>query len=333
MSFDNYRPALAQQGGNTQTSGPSRVQQDLQRFTPQTNQTGMPQGSSFSPSGCGSQLEQMEMGMRFPRPYDASMAEIMAENAAWWPGQTPDLHPRHAVYTHRDIAGQRRWSGGGYGVGTAREQMDSRMPRQRAGARTDGGRGVGLIDAYDLDGSNFRYSGSLTQGSLEVTSQRVPCDRPVIRLISTGGMMRVRATIGSANGGAEDTREFFLGNGYQATFDLAAWDFFKLRILQTDATSKFSWAWISGQSAAGNQELILVQHLGIPNVPYDVPQGSFEAVFKTTDTALRWDNTTVEGVGASTFDVNAPAGAKIPVIGFQVQPTVINRVSWFIRPF
>lgn len=289
--------------------------------------------SLYAPRGCAdlSMLEQMELGRRFPRPYDAALAEVQAENQAWFPVQ--QMHPRHAAFVGRDIAGQRRWSRGGYGVGTPDWQMDPRGARQRIGARTDGGRGIGLLDAYDLDGSNFRYSGSLPVGTTQTTSQRVPCDRPVVRLLATGGMMRVEATVGSQNGGTEDTREFFLGNGYTATFDLAAWDFFKCRVIQTDATAKLSYAWLSGQSAAGNQDLFLVQHMTVALADYDVPKGAYQAVFQTLDNSLLWLNNNVEDVGASTFDVTAPAGLKIDVLGFQVRPSGINRVAWVMRPF
>ena len=183
--------------------------------------------------------EMMELGYRTPipfTPYDAAFAEVEAENRAWW-----SRHPRHSVHTSRDVAGMRRTAQGVYG--THDSYVTPWDARQRFGHRQDGGRGIGMSDAWDLAASNYMRSSQLQVGTTSSFSQRVECRHPVLRIVSDTAQMRVRVTVGSDHGGAEDSRDFFLGQGFIFTSDLSNWTNVRVQILETEGTAVLQESW------------------------------------------------------------------------------------------
>jgi hypothetical protein len=280
---------------------------------------------------CESWGRRVENGARAVRRWDpnaAIMAEIEAENRLFW----PERYRRRAVYSAAQAAGLRETAWGTVGRNVDYENMPVGA-RFRAGHQETGGRGFGLSDRWDISDENFQMSGRMgIGGTLQRSSQRIPCQRPILRLVARGGECRVNVLVGSSMGGAQDSREFVLGNGFIATHDLSSWDNVVIGMLETQPGTTLEFAWISGQSASGDQTLFLPQRFDVGAVVTDVPNGAFKMAAQNAAAVFSWINNTVEGFGTVTFDTALVAGGVVDVLGAQFVTGTPNRYLWLIRP-
>lgn len=271
-------------------------------------------------------------GVRHFRPYASADAALFAEmRQEQLAAQKTHLFPSQATWTAPDLAGLRRSASGTYGRPGDEDFWQGDI-RQVLTLLNGGGRGPGLDPRYDLEAQDYQTSGRLEAGSISGFSQKVRCENPVLRLVVTGGEARVRVTAGSSMGGASDSRECFLGGGFTFTSDVSSWDVVEVQVLQTTAAAELQFAWLSGQSAAANQDLFLVQNVAAA-VQRTTPNGAYEVTAQNVDGGFLWNNDVIEGVvGSQTFAVALAAGTPSEVYGFQYTPLLANRLMWRLRP-
>ena len=251
---------------------------------------------------------------------------------------------QRAPYGPPSVRGWRQSQMGTYGRLTGMDRQPWNA-RQQAGYMDMGARGPGFAEELDRAEKNRWQSGRLEQGSM--TLHPTP-ERPylMIRCPETSGngtsSVHLRLTA-QAPGGAESSREFFVGGGYTANFLLDGYPSVRVQILQTqNATDRIEWAWEIAGVQAGDQSLYLpVNYTNYTGVDQPVPEGAFEiAIADLSVQRITWKNP-LQGA-ASEMNFNAPLltsfvfhqvlGSQVEFVGAGVPAPADIPVVWRLRP-
>ena len=243
-----------------------------------------------------------------------------------------------ALYRAPDVRGWRTTQMGTYGrlTGHDRQPWDA---RGQAGFTDGGVRGPGYSEELARAEKNRWQSGRLQQGSMTI---RPTPERPflMIRCPDTSGngtsSIQLRIPAG-AGGGAETSREFFVGGGFPGSFLLDGYSVVRVEIIQSQnpGIDRIEWAWEISGVQAGDQSLYLPQVLNNPIAPaatiFAVPEGAFQVAWGDAGIGnVTWINplfakTAFEAAPLS-FAMYQVAGSQFSLIAAQ------TTVVWRLRP-
>ena len=292
---------------------------------------------------------ERELGYRYPAPYAAAAEEQRrVVNLALGTPRPSSLDapggyigPDGSIFPARSIAGERLTF---HGTGGRDQLNDFRArpwdARDQLGAAALGGRGPGFIPGWDNQERARRSSGKLI--GVQGMNQTVHHDRPYLSLRATASMS-VRVTAGMA-GGFDQSRDFFLGGGYTASFMLADYDSVHVETLTVEtATTELQFAWLTTGMQAGDQTLyipmrVTVAFLGIFTV---VPQGAYLLYCEQNDPNWSWDVPVIAGYTVAAGGGFPGVNAGVPglasaqsnqVMGTRFNPSLVNDIMWALRP-
>lgn len=268
--------------------------------------------------------QERMMGERFPAPYQAARAELNPIR------EYPDSH-FPPMYRARQLGGMRRTMWGDFALDQQLFDSDvSSEARHTALAPVRHPRD--RFEGYEGE-ENRQTSGRLsTVGESFNTS--IPRARPNLVLEIVGnGMALVTVEAGQAMGGAVLTRQFVLGNGFTAGFELGNYSSVLVRVDSLDANIRVQWSFTNQLLLASDRSLYLPQFLNA-NVEVPVPVGAFEIIPATGDGVWQWRTTqgfvgTFGGGGGMAVQSNV----RNPVLGGWATPSGNNQVLWVLRPF
>jgi hypothetical protein len=356
--MDRYSGTMAattRRGGKNRQSGRQREsRQGVQRGQPQPGQ-GVDRGATVQRSftsqaqlslrSSGQVMDSSEdqyteyeqVGRRIVDPYAARAAAEAIEASRYRTLHAGmDVRSDGPAYPAASVRGWRTTQMGTVGTmpGYDSQPWDA---RQQAGFLETGARPPGFAEELHRAERNRWQSGRLEQGTMTLYPSQ---ERPylMIRCPDTAGdgtsSVSIRLTAGSP-GGAEFSREFFLGGGFTAAFLLDGYQTVKVQLLQVQnpGVDRIEWAWEVSGVQAGDQSLYLPQVLtpgGVMTV-YDVPEGAFEVVWGDAPATLSWLNP----VNGADFLAPGAPGVFInfPTMGSQYQLNNAAQVSvlWRLR--
>lgn len=269
--------------------------------------------------------QERMMGERFPMPYQAVRAELNPIR------EYPDSH-FPPMYRARQLGGQRRTMWGDF----ARDQelFDSDVSSEArhtvlAPVRHSRDR----FDGYEGE-ENRQTSGRLSTVG-ESFNASIPRARPNLVLEIVGnGMALMTVEAGQAMGGAVLTRQFVLGNGFTAGFELGNYSSVLVRVDSLDANIRVQWSFTNQLLLASDRNLYLPQYL-VGGVEVPVPSGAFAVIPALGAPGWQW-RTTQGFVGVfGGAGIAIQANVLNHVMGGWATPPAgsDNQVLWVLRPF
>jgi hypothetical protein len=287
--------------------------------------------------------KEAELGRRMPLPYQApsALAGHLPMPDDRYQSQYESLHNDHSIYASHQVAGRRMTQYGSFGSDQA--QVIPWNARDRFGYGRIGARGGGGYDEiWDARNARERRSGRLSDPTR--FSQAVDHRYPFLHIVARGvnetpeatyeGNAHMRVTAGlSETGGAELTREFWLGGGLTARFDLQGWDQVTIEVINLLDNTNVQFAWVTNglQSSDPQGTLYLPQQVdrGSPFIP--VPEGAYAVViedpalavpgtvlsvtWRTAGAALPGDVNVTVDVDDGTTGTNNQFGQPLNVLG------------------
>jgi len=294
---------------------------------------------------------QRDLGQRMPLPYQfptALAGTFLAGVSPAESGHYADMHSSAAVNPAGSVSGQRQTQWGTYGASTDTAGGPWFDARKRFGYGQMGSRDTGFSEEWDTSLSRERTAGRLT--SVTTFDQEVMRDRPYLHLRAGGtsvqaegtydGNALIRVTAGNFEHGGTQIREFMVGGGMVAAFNLEGWDNVRIEVLElmTDTFVEFAW---STQGLHGpNRTLFFPDSYVSSALTSPVPQGAYAIAIEDPGfpVVLVWSSQRGGAVRTFTQTVSGPAasnlyfGQWIPVIGtsFRIDRSV--DISWELRP-
>jgi hypothetical protein len=244
---------------------------------------------------------EREIGHRMPLPYSSptAMAGTLPMPASNYESQYENLHSSRASVMAPSVSGRRETMSGTYGAITP--QANPWSARDRFGFGRMGSRGGGgYSEEWDARPTMQRRSGKWTTTSK--AAQTVDPRWPFLHLVAKGdttnggnaydgnALIRVQAGLHDT-GGAQATREFWLGGGFTAQFDLNGWDQATIEVLDILVGTNVQFAWVTSGMQGGPRNLYLPQRVSTGGAAVPVPEGADSLIIE--DPAL--------GIAGTTF--------------------------------
>jgi hypothetical protein len=366
---------LTRRSGTTPLQSPSIVSDARLRGLPQAGLSGMRVGGLTGGGRRGDHAyavthsdpyeevarKEAELGRRMPLPYQApsALAGQLPMSNDRYQSQYEHLHSEHAVYAAPAVSGRRMTQAGTFGMDQA--QVIPWTARDKFGYGRIGARGGGGYDEWwDARNARERRSGRLSDTTR--FSQAVDHRFPFLHLVARGvvtvpertidGNARVRVTAGlSETGGAEAIREFWIGGGLTARFDMQGWDQVTIEVLDLVDGTNVQFAWVTNGLQASDSQgtLYLPQRVARGGVGIPVPEGAYAIVIEDPALALpgtvvpvTWTTVGAALPGNVTFSVDVDDGAsgttnqfgqRLPVLGTTVDFGGVGTldVVWFLN--
>lgn len=257
----------------------------------------------------------------------------------------PYLAPDSPIVQSPSMAGRRKDAQGAFGL-DAPPQGQIQLPaesRREVVGRIEGVRGPGTALRWDAQSAQRVRSGIIPPtgnvgspnwggGSMQ---QQVDPDMPWLTLrmrpndSALGTAARIRVTAGSTQGGAENSRTFFIGGGFLGSFLLAGYDVVRIEVLERlqAGIQDVQFAWTREGMQAGAQALYYPERIQAgANQP--VPSGAYEIIPNTTDVQFAWSNPIITGFSA---DTGITTNTRNPVLGSEYTASMANNVLWVLR--
>jgi hypothetical protein len=247
-------------------------------------------------------IRDQELGHRLPIQYQAPSSLAGRPSLT---GHRPssgyeNMYPDHSVFDSRSVAGQRQTQWGTSGTPMsdpynwdARRQFGYGDMRSRDGYSQD----------WDTPANKERTAGRLsTTGSFD---QAINPARPYLQLRARGdstqaegsfsGNALIRVTAGNfENGQGSQVREFWLGGGLVAAFDLMNWNNVRINILEIMDDTWVEFAWTSEGLHGGDRDLYKPEHYVASADVAAVPEGAYAVIIENP----------VPAVAGTTIDIN-----------------------------
>jgi hypothetical protein len=299
---------------------------------------------------------EQELGRRMPAPYQAASALAgtlpFGQSPAYYKSQYEDLHSDASVWPAASEAGRRMTQSGTFGSNEFEPDMWD--ARARAGFGRSGSRGPGFDEEWDARGGRERRSGRVT--AVGLFSQKVDPRWPFLYLaakgdVTSGGnaysgnaFLRVEAGL-SETGGAEQVRDFYLGGGMTAQFDLHGWDTATIRVTRILAGTWVEFAWVT--NGIRTDTTLFYPQTFVPAAgAVQVPQGAYALYIEDPTPAVPATITNVtwitQGAGVGGADLsflvevgdtntNNQYGQPLPTLGTAVQISAAVDAVWALR--
>lgn len=248
---------------------------------------------------------EQEQGRRLPIQYQAPSSLAGMPSVT---GQRPqdrsffeDMHQDRSAYDARSVSGQRETLWGASGLPMSDPyNWDA---RHRMGYGNMRSRDTGYSQEWDTSANRERTAGRLSAtGSFD---QAVNPARPYFQLRARGaatqaegtfaGNALIRVTAGNfEDGQGSQVREFWLGGGLVAVFDLMNWNNVRLNILELMADTWVEFAWTSEGLHGGDRDLYFPEHYVASASVSPVPEGAYAVIIENP----------VPAVAGTTIDLN-----------------------------
>lgn len=254
-----------------------------------------------------------ETGKRLPLQYEAPSAlagrpslvgTSLEDQRIYAP-----VHPDAAVWHGAQNAGWRTTQSGL--VGSLADEQWGWDTRKRFGYGPMGSRD-GFSDQWDTTTALERTAGSLT--ATGVFDQKVDPERPYLQLRATGRSVQAEGTYdGNAvmrvtasnyeNGSARMVREFWLGGGMVASFNLKGWNVVKIRIQEILADTEVQFAWTIRGLHGDDRTLYLPRRWtaadAAAGLTQAVPEGAYAVMIENPIPAVTGTTVTLTWTGRS----------------------------------
>lgn len=298
---------------------------------------------------------QRDLGQRMPLPYQfpsalagmPSLTGVRPEDQ----NNYADMHSDAASNPAASVAGQRETQWGTFGARTDTAGGAWFDARHRFGYGQMGSRDTGYSDEWDSPLARERTAGRLTVvGSFD---QEVMPHRPYLHLRAAGsstqpegvynGNALVRVTAGNFEHGGAQVREFWIGGGLVAAFDLKGWDNVRVEVLElmTDTFVEFAWS-TEGLQGYGNDTLYRPQTYTTAGTSSPIPEGAYAISIEEPagggPVTLEWIGQINGAVFTFTQLVDAATvsqlyfGQMIPVLAPTFRIDTSADIVWYLRP-
>lgn len=299
---------------------------------------------------------EIDRGNRMPLPYQSPSALAGMPSAS---GVDPrqaanymNLHARHAVNAAPNVAGRRQTLEGGFGAPPDRVNPDQWFDaRKRFGYGEAQSRGPGYSDRWDSQQGEERTAGRLE--SPTTFDQQVFRERSYLHIRAGGeavvpgegtynGNAILRVTVGNFKNGGAESRQFWLGGGLVACFDLRGWENIRFELIELlDGTFvEFAWTDRGLQGPDRSLQYPDVYQTSLLTVP--VPEGAYALTIDDPGapvnlfwTGRRLGNipwTFQEQVNTAASGASTYFGQLIPVRAPTIRMDANVDVLWWLRP-
>lgn len=318
--------------------------------------------------------EQQDMGRRMPSSFDVPAGQRGRRSMAGklGGGIHQDLGSGRSVYDASSIAGLHQTYAGTTGAaGSDPYNWDA---RHRFGYGELGARGSGFSDRWDAAKGRERTAGRLEK--VGAFDQTVRPERPYLQLRARAtdpngpvveaegsyeGNALIRITAGNfQDGQGVQRREFWLGGGFVAAFDLNGWNNVKINILEILDGTFVEFAWTKEGLAGSNRTLYYPETYTTSALSAPVPEGAYAVSIENPAPATPGTTVTVEWIGqlggsvftfsqwvsdnsavafprpyaffADEIDVRAPTFRIAPTVGAPATMGDTVDLLWSLRP-
>lgn len=230
---------------------------------------------------------ELEIGRRAPLPYQSASALAgMPSVTGVAPEDTrmyADMHSDHAVNPASAVAGQRQTHWGTTGARTETQGGPWFDARKRFGYGEMRSRGTGYSDEWDAKQGKERTAGRLERPT--TFDQEVIEARPYLHLRAAGtsvqaegtynGNAIMTVTAGNFQHGGVQVRQFWIGGGMVACFDLKGWDTVRINLQELLENTYVEFAWTDRGLSGGDMSLLYPERYEAASGSIPVPEGAF----------------------------------------------------------
>jgi hypothetical protein len=298
---------------------------------------------------------QRDLGQRMPLPYQfpsalagmPSLTGVAPQDQAYY----ENMHSDHAANPAGAVAGQRQTHWGSFGARTDTSGGPWNDARRRFGYGQMGSRDAGYSDEWDTPLARERTAGRLTQ--TQSFDQEVMPHRPYLHLRAGGvsvqaegryvGNALMRVTAGNFEHGGTQIRQFWVGGGLVAAFDLKGWDNVRIELLELmdDTFVEFAWS-TEGLADNMSSTLMFPQIYTTAATSSPTPQGAYALQIEEPagggPVVLEWTGQVGGAVFTFSETVGDPTasqlyfGQMIPVKAPTFRIDTSTDIVWALRP-
>ena len=298
---------------------------------------------------------QEDMGHRFPLPYQSPSALAGMPSLSGRPvGDSAiyeSLHNDHSVNPAASVSGQRQTQAGTFGTLQDTNGGPHWDARKRFGYGQMGSRGTGYDDRWDTKSGEERTAGRLEKAT--TFDQEIMPHRPYLHLRAGGaaslaegqydGNAIFTVVAGNFQHGGTQIRQFWVGGGTVACFDLRGWDSVKIKLEELLDGTFAEFAWTDRGLAGQHRSLMYPDTYTSSASVVPVPQGAYAIAIEDPrggPTTLEWTGRrSGNALWTFTEEVDTPAsrsgiyyGQKIEVKGPTFKMSTSGDITWFLRP-
>lgn len=275
---------------------------------------------------------EQQRGRRVPAQYQTPSAQAGLPSIS---GRAPaddriytDMHPDGSAWNSSAVAGQRQTHWGTQGARTDTSGGPWWPARKRFGYGQAKYRDAGYSQEFDTEQQLERRAGRLTTPT--TFDQEVDSSYPYLHLRAGGtsvqpegtyfGNALMKVTVGNfgVEGGAEDIREFWVGGGLVAVFDLKGWNNVRIQVEELLAGTFVEFAWTTEGLPGDNATLLLPQSYVSDGLVQPVPSGAYAVSIENpipgvpgTTVQLEW----IGRLGGAVFNFTQEVSDNSPVAG------------------
>lgn len=272
---------------------------------------------------------ETEIGRRMPRPYQAASAmagQMLPPERG--ESQYTEIYDATAAYNSANYSGQHSTQWGTIGRPDVRPAYwDARQQFGAMGSRSRDG----FSDEWDARAGRERRSGRL-DGNMSTMSQRIDPRFPYLRLRAYGattdggnaynGNAQVRVTAGlSETGGAQPSRLFWLGGGFNGEFDLQGFEQCTVEVVDILAGTWVEFAWATNGMQSGSKDLFLPQRITPAVGGMSVPEGAYQVIVEDPTpgvagsiVTIAWTTANAAGGGVDLVFTQTVSDNSLPVV-------------------